>query len=62
MRLCRYSWQDGNGPATIGCSIRNADGASYFRVEDWIATDNFNANTIAFARIFNTQYYYGSGL
>ena len=46
---------------TIGCSIRYADGASYFRVEDWITTDDFKANTEVLAGILQ-HWYYGSGL
>jgi hypothetical protein len=42
---------DENVPATIGWSIRYADGASYFRLENWIATDDFNANTEVLAGI-----------
>ena len=44
---------DENVPATIGCSIRYADGGSYFRLEDWITTDDFNANTEVLAGILS---------
>jgi len=47
----------GKCQATIGCSIRCADDASYFRDEDWITTDDFNANTQVLAGILSTQYY-----